>query len=593
MPDLAAQSFTIKSLLNRPSADFDADVPGSAEFIAASEADRVTLEAGYRDAAGVPTFIGQVTKGIVDEWELTLAPNLIASRVRGRDSLTLLLERPVTKVYKRSPEREVQESVATEAEGGGNFRVVNPDLSPLGRWTARMIAEDLIIDLNADLPVGEQLFLSWQVRDYEIRSDYSASGRPLDVIAELAEPWNQAPPTTVDVLMDGLVIIVRNRAPIPVADYVFPITDARIKRLTITKRRPRRIGEVTLSGMPVQMEGEGLLGVTMPDHSIDIEETPHRTTATVTTPSGTFTYRMPDGVLIHSVKTIFGTSPSGLQEMISRETVDNVWTEVQFDNMRPLNAANQLSQIVTVEGIHPSDTVSRTFQVLRTEEVSYEYDVQEFLYRTTAVKKELNLRAHQMNLTERIVKDYDETGPLRYEIVTTTSRWNDRIGFWVLQNRDAAPASGYRPGGPGRSRVIWVPAGIHPGLNNSGEMIPVMIQETISTAPDALPFLYSNDNLTLEELRLIFNQLADASGLWEYELALECITMPWLKKHVGIQFMGCRDSGGALIQFHADQPAGALRSALVLEQQLRYIEAEGADGASLTSLVRAVYWSPD
>ena len=534
-----------------------------------------------------------MTKGIVDEWELTLAPNLIASRVRGRDSLTLLLERPITKVYKRSPERETLESVATEAEGGGNYRVVNPDFSPLGRWTARTIAEDVIVDLNADLPAAEQLTLAWQVRDYEIRSDYSASGRPLDILAELAEPWNQALPTTVDVLMEGLVIIVRNREPIPVADYVFPVTDARIKRLTITKRRPRRIGEVTLSGMPVQIEGEGLIGVTLPDPSTDIEETPNRTTATVVTPTGTFTYRMPDGVLIQSVKVIFGTSPSGLSEMISRETVDNVWSEVQYDNMRPLNAANQLSQIVTVEGIHPSDTVGRTFQVLRTEEVSYEYDAQEFLYRTTATKKELNLRAREMKLTERITKDYDETGPLRYEIVTTTARWNDRIGYWTLLNRDAAPASGYRPGGPGRARVVWIPAGIHPGSNNSGEMIPVMLQETISTAPDALPFLYSNDNLTLEELRVIFDQLALASGLWEYELAMECITMPWLKKHVGIQFTGCRDSGGALIPFHADLPAGHLRAALVLEHQLRYIEAEGADGASLTSMVRAVYWSPN
>jgi hypothetical protein len=590
MPDIAAQSFSIKSLLSRPAADFDADVPGSAEFIAASEADRVTLEAGYQDLAGTPTFISQVTKGIVDEWELTLSPAVVASRVRGRDPLTLLLERPVMMVFPRSPERQQVETVATQAEGGGNYRIVNPEQSPLGRWTARTIAGAVIARLNEDLPVGEQLSLSWQVRDYEIRTDYSASGRPVDILGELAEPWNQAAPTAVDVLIEGLVVIIRNRQPIPPAEYTFALADARIKRLTITKRRPRRTGQVTLSGMSVQIEGNGLVGVQLPDPTVDVEETPNRTSITVTTPTGTFTYRMPDGVLIRSEKVVFGEMGNGL-EMISRETTENDWTVVQYDNMRPLNAPNQLRQRVVVEGIHPSDTTARTFQVLRTEDVTFEYDTQEFLYRTTSTKRELNLRGGDMRLTERVVKDYDETGPLRYEIVTTTARWNDRIGYWTLVNRDGAPASGYRPGGPGRSKVTWIPGGMRPGLNNSGTLIPVMIQETISTAPDAEPLIYSNDNLTLEELRVIFNQIAQASGLWEYELAIECITMPWLKKHVGIQFTGARDADGTLIPFHPDLPAGYLRPALIVEHQLRYVEGEGPDASSLTSMVRAVYWS--
>jgi hypothetical protein len=590
MPDIAAQSFSIKSLLSRPAADFDADVPGSAEFIAASEADRVTLEAGYQDVTGTPTFISQVTKGIVDEWELTLSPAVIASRVRGRDPLTLLLERPVMMVFPRSPERAVVETVATLAEGGGNYRVVNPDHSPLGRWTARTIAEAVIARLNEDLAPTEQLVLSWQVRDYEIRSDYSASGRPVDILGELAEPWNQVPAMAVDVLIEGLVVIIRNRQPVPPAEYTFALADARIKRLTITKRRPRRTGQVTLSGMSVQIEGNGRVGLELPDPTIDIEETPNRTSATVTTPTGTFTYRMPEGLLIRSVKVVFGASPLGGEEMISRETTENDWTAVQYDNMRPLNAANQISQRVVIEGIHPSDP-SRTFQVLRTEDVTFEYDTQEFLYRTTSTKRELNLRARDMRMTERVTKDYDETGPLRYEIVTTTARWNDRIGFWTLISRDGAPASGYRPGGPGRSKVTWIPGGLKPGLNNSGTLIPVMIQETISEAPDAEPFIYSNDNLTLEELRAIFNQIAQASGLWEYELSIECITMPWLRKHVGIQFTGARDADGTLIPFHPDLPPGYLRPALIVEHQLRYVEGDGPDASSLTSMVRALYWS--
>lgn len=590
MPDLEAGSFTIRALLERPAADFDADVPDSAVFTAATEADRVTLEAGYRDVAGQATYIGQVKKGIVDEWEITLAPAVIQSRVRGRDALTRLLERPITKLFPRSPAREVTETVATVAEGGGNVRIPAVAQAPHGRWRASQIAQTIIDDLNASLPAAEQLTLSWETRDYEIRSDYSASGRPIDVIADLASPWSQARPSTVDVLLEGLTIIVRNRVPVPSADYAFPLEDARIKQVTITKRRPQRLGEVILSGMSVQIEGAGLIGQELPDPTVEIEETPNRTEVEYQTPTGTVRYRVPDGVLLKSVKTVFADSPTGGQHMIARETIDNTWDEVQYDNGRPLSAASQRTQRTAVEGIHPSDK-AKTFQPLRTEAVSYDYDAQDYLTRITAIKRELNLKARTLDLKERVIKDYTDIGPLQYEIVTTTARWNNKLGIWGLINRDGATASGYRPGGPGRSKVLFIPADRKPGENDSGQLLPVMIQKTISADPDAQPLSYANENLTLEDLEFILVQLEEASGLWEYELVLECVTMPWLKKGVGIQFTECKDKNGVLIPFHPGLPAGHLRPALVVEHTIRYVEAEGEDASSLTSLVRALYWS--
>ena len=303
MPDLEAQSFTIKSPLDRAAADFEAEVPGTAAFVDASEDDRITLEAGYRDAAGAETLVGQIRKGIVDEWELVLAPTTASSTVRGRDPMEWFLQRPIAKIYPRSPAREIIETLAGPGSGGGNVRTLTVAQAPHGRWRASQIAADLVTLLNAALPPDQQLTLSWETRDYEIRSDYSASGRPLDVVRDLAEPWNQVPAFAIDVMMHGLTIVVRNRQPVPVPDHVLPITDARIRQVTVTKRRPRRYGQVILSGMATQIEGvdgEGIIGEDLPDPTVEIEDTPNRTEVTVKTPTGTFTYRTPDGVLLHA-----------------------------------------------------------------------------------------------------------------------------------------------------------------------------------------------------------------------------------------------------------------------------------------------------
>ena len=603
MPDLEAQSFTIRSPLDRAASDFEAEVPGTQAFVGASEDDRVTLQAGYRDAAGAETMVGQIRKGIVDEWELTLAPTAATSTVRGRDPMDRLLQRPIAIIFPRSPAREVTETIAGTADGGGNVRTLAVEQAPLGRWRASQIAAYLVAKVNASLPPEQQLALSWETRDYEIRSDYSASGRPLDVFRDLAEPWNQVPAFAIDVMMQGLTVIVRNRQPVAAADYVLPITDARLRQVTITKRRPRRYGQVILSGMSVQIDGDGQIGKELPDPTISIDETPNRTEVTVRTANGTLTYRMPDGALMHADKPVFAPTgraqlaglPGGL-EMIKRETIDNEWTEVEYDNGRPLGQARQLSQHTLIEGVHPKDKTIRVFRVLGDETVKYEYDAQDYLVTVTATKREVPHKAPDtFELKEKITKDYTDlySTPPQHEIVTTAWRWENKAGIWLITNRDAVKVSGYRPGGPGGFRSFFIPADQKPGQNNSGQLLPVMLEAVISADPDAEPFSYSNDNLTYADLGFILVQLQAASGLWPYELAFPGVTMPWIKKHVGIQFTACRDEAGALIPFHADLPAGHLRPALVLDNALRYVEGEGQDASTLESQVRGIYWSPD
>src|SRR5262245_19670341 len=101
MVDLGSTSFSIRSHLERPADDFDAEASDSATWLAAAETDRVTLRAGYQTLDGIPTYISQVRKGIVDEWELTFAPDMLTTRIRGRDPITQLLERRVALLFPR------------------------------------------------------------------------------------------------------------------------------------------------------------------------------------------------------------------------------------------------------------------------------------------------------------------------------------------------------------------------------------------------------------------------------------------------------------------------------------------------------------
>lgn len=598
MPDLEAQSFSIRCPLDRPASDFEAEVPGTQVFVEASEADRITLEAGYQDAAGQETLVGQIRKGVVDEWEMTLTGTTATATVRGRDPMDWLLSRPLAIIFPRSPVRQVTEAIAGVDDGGGNVRTLTVTQAPPGRWQASQIAAYIVQTVNAALPPDQQLALSWETRDYEIRSDYSASGRPIDVLRDLAEPWNQVPAFAIDVMMQGLTIVVRNRQPIPPPDYVLPITDARLRQVTVTKRRPRRYGQVVLSGMSVQIEGEGLIGEDLPDPTVEIEETPNRTEITIKAPTGTLTYRMPDGALLHAEKPVFSGGTGGITEMIKRETIDNEWTEVEYDNGRPLGQARQVTQHTLIEGVHPKDKTVRVFRVLGDETVTYEYDTQEYLVRVTAEKREVPHKAPgTFELKEKITKDYTDVygSPPQHEIVTSAWRWENKTGIWLLKNRDAVTVSGYRPGGPSGFKGFFIPADpdAKPGANNSGQLIPVMLEAVISADSHAEPFAYGNENLTYGDLVFILSQLTAASGLWPYELAFPGVTMPWIKKHVGIQFTGCRDGAGALIPFHANLPAGYLRPALILETGLRYVEGEGLDASTLESQVRGIYWSAD
>jgi hypothetical protein len=130
MADLQASSFRVHSTLGLPVDAWEADMAGPAAFVEASEADKITLAAGFHDAGGHEHVIGHLVDGRVDEYVLQIDRDAVRTTLRGRDPLAALLERHVVRRYLRLPLRDVVERTADdgipfvtpEAEGSGRFR---------------------------------------------------------------------------------------------------------------------------------------------------------------------------------------------------------------------------------------------------------------------------------------------------------------------------------------------------------------------------------------------------------------------------------------------------------------------------------------
>ena len=590
-PNLPTKSFRIQSNLGLPADQFDADLTSHTDFIGAKETDRISLSMGLRKSDGTEVTIGHIKDGVVDEYILKLTPNGLIVSVRGRDPMAVLLDRNVNKTYVRAA---TQGGFATRTNADASIKTLAPELAPVGRYRASEIAADVLAEVSSTLQ------LSWQVRDYEWRDgDFNASGRPLDILRQLADPWNQAEQSPVDVFVQGDSIIVLNRPPVPPADagYRFHVRDARIKDFTWIRRPPRRLGRVILEGMLIQKVGT--LGVATGEPSnptLDIEERNIREVENseegiirgpdgliIATTSSTMRYRMPDGVLLFQVKSTHTQRGNGL-DLTQRETVTNTWETVEYDQGgRPLKQPNQLSGQTTIEGIHPSDK-SGTFQVLRTEDQGFDYDSDGYLKMTAVLKKELNLKSRLLEKRELVTRNYRDTGPGFVELTTSTFRFNSKANRFDAGQHEVVTNGGVRPGGPGRSKIIFIPKNANgnpnPGAPDTGMLVPVQLEKVISTDPKAVDFTYSNPNLTLEDLEVIMVQLEEGSSLWETELSFMAVSMPWLRRGSVIFLYGLEAADGTPI---------VLKPAVVVEVNTNYDESSATP--SMLSQVRAVYWS--
>jgi len=557
MADIDAREFSIDSTMDVPADGYRATATSSDVFISASESDRITLEAGLRDPSD-PLAAAQTVRhieGNIDEWELTVTPTEITTRIRGRDKIFELLDRQFTKLFLKETPEEGEE----------------PDTDfTVGAFLASEIARDVV--------EAAGLSLSWQCRDYQLLEDFQATGRAFDILTQLVNPWSQTEQFKVDIFIQGSTVFCRERVENPVPDYTFTAKDTRILRLTIRKRFVKKVGKVTLLGKlePRGLEEtQGFFGAIILSSSELVESTSQQTFkkngAPDTTIITTRTFRMPDRILLRYTKTVFKATGTAGLELTNEEVTINDFEDSRYTSAGPSNRPRQTFQTKVVSGILKDDP-AKTFQELEREEKSYGYDSRGFQDVTTTRKFKKTTPAESIEETERVVKTIEEVENLKTE--QTTFTYDVDGESLVLRRIDSQTGAGLKAAGPRPGGTIGGAAG-----SDSIPQDQIKLEETISTDPRAIVKRFSNRNMDAADLEFIMDLFRRSSGKAEYEIIADYVSMPWLRKGNVLEITGLLSE---------DEVPIPLAPALIVEQRLRFTEA--GRSPQLVSAIRALFW---
>lgn len=566
---IGAMRFNIDATMDLPADGFSAETDGSAPFREAVDGDAVELSAGYDDG-GTPVIVEQIT-GKVDEWQLNVSPNAMTSTVGGRDKVGDLLDRPYRKIYIRAP------------LGGQAITVLGiavepppPEVEPgvpfsIGTFLASEIAREIV--------VAAGLTLAWQCRNYELLTNFDASGRSMDLLRQLVAPWSQTERFKVDVFAQGNVVICRDRVLSPTVDYTFSVTDARILRMTVRKRRTSKIGTVKLLGKlvpPGLVFGLDILSSSEREETRTVRtfDQAGRLTKTVTTVQ---TFRDPEGVEIKKVET---TYDGVAQTLTLLDTTDTTWEDVPYNESGATRQPRSLLQFRKLEGVVEADPGKLFRETLR-EETSWGWDDGQFLAVTTKKKFEfVSTGLHptrgflqgSLQQTEERVETLRDVDHLRVEKCTSVYERSTATGQLFLKTSESVISAGQRPGGVRPPRT----AGAAP---NSGGA-PIELEQLISAEPTAGDVVYSNPNMDADDLAFIMGQFQQSSGIYEYEINIELASMPWVRKGNVLRITGLLAEDGVT-------PI-PLDPALVFEQRLNFDESSSSP--RMTSSIRALFW---
>lgn len=559
MADIGSNRFDVDSSMDLPADGFTAELDNSAFFLASAEGDRVVLSAGFRDPA-VPLDPPQTIRsidGIVDEWEIEVTPDGITGSIRGRDKVAELLDRQFDKLF-------LIEQPDEGEDPGVDFAV--------GSFLASDIAREVAAAAGLDL--------AYQCRDYELLEDFQATGRSFDIIKRLVAPWSQVTRFRVDIFVQGNVLFCRQRVETLVPDFTFTVKDARISRLTIRKRQQPKFATVTLFGKlaPRGLEEETGIGGGIVIKSGEVEEVevgetfdaagnPRERVVT------TKIFRMPDRIEISYLKQTFDVS-SVTSKLTAEVRVTKEYEDSRYIRAGPTNQPKLLRECLDVFGIDPDDT-TKTFQQLKQVDKLWGYDEFGFQNIETQKTSKLDLGEGTFSETKRIIRTQREIEHLKTEVVQETYDV-DETGELTLREIDTTIQAGLRPHG------IRPPRSFSSGglSSDSTPLEQIQLVETISTDPKARDFRFSNRNLDADDLEFIMNQFRTASGNFEYEIILEFMHMPFLRKGNILSLTGLFAEDGVT-------PI-PLDPALVIEHMLEFDES--SESSQMVSNLRATFW---
>ncbi len=602
---LRPTSARIQSSLGQATNQWDASFPGSAEYLNANPARLIDLEIGVLDAAGIPQAIRVIKSGTIDERRLEVVKNGVISHLKGRDAGAILLDSEFKTIYQRFRAPAIDSRTDTRSAGSPPPAAVPAGVTiKVGIFRARQVAEEIITSVG--------LTPAWQCRDYELWQDLDATGRRIDILKRLVEPWCSVEPSRVDVIIEGTTVYLRQRKAFPeAADFVLNYQAAaaapHIRCLGVNVRKVQLpiYGALTLIGREqAGATGHSFdpgLGTNRPSSITSVipfsDETAEdggvtytpgqaesRSSSRSCDPSGqlvarvevTSTYQVPNQVLLRTVKNTYASAGAG-ERQVKREEKSIEYQPFTYDSKGPTNSPMAVREYASiwhyVEETLPDGGTLTVFKQDTEETTTYAYDEDNYL--TTAATLRKVERDGVLTPASLLVKHYEDVGPQSYAILTDryVYQQND-AGDWVpsLTQSDPTPASGHRPGGPNRPATKPVNRDMLGFCT-----IPIAKRPTLSTDPRAKEASAGGRDMSQADLDFIEAQHLEASGLWECELSLTVLSLPQIKRGSVIEIVGVKDQDGGSI------PLG---KALVYQLDMEYDEA----GQSSTSEIRAVYY---
>ncbi|HME96763.1 MAG TPA: hypothetical protein VKN16_21385 [Methylomirabilota bacterium] len=578
MSDLVFETARIDSSLQEPVDQWECSVVGATEYQSVDPNRVVSLAIGFLDGAGTPQVIQAITDGPIDEYRLEVQKAGVTSHLKGWGPAKFL-HREYAKLYARAPEKPTQSGTITTPKVVGIFR-------------ASQVAAE-VVDF-AGVAAGVALTCAWQCRDYELWEDFDATGRCLDILQRLIDPWCSVEPSRVDILVDGTTVYLRSRRAFPpTADYVLTIdATAPPPRLKVTspinirKRRLPLYADLTLTGReeagatpnaftPLTISGVFSQNIEIVpfERTVDPEGGVTFTPGTMEQRQGTVsndpltgtrqtrveirsTYQIPNQVLLRTVKEEYITT-NGKERLAKRETKTFTYQEFTYDAKGPTNSPMCIEELGQTETwqvkTDSAGTEYEVFTLLTQDRTDYTYDEDNYLSAVTTLKKKNRTRegVNELVPDSYIVKVYQDTGPLTYQIQSSVYGYQEArdsqgiiVGQFVpiYKSGDVTPASGHRPGGPNRPPTKPL------GADTAG-VITAPLRAAIHLAADGDPASAGSPHMSAEDLAYIRAQHEEASGLYECVIEFEALAMPWLRPGTIAQIEGIvdRDEDGTVL----------------------------------------------
>ncbi len=555
-------SFEIKSTLELPSDEFTARMASTATFRGAAPGEAVKLKIGL-DGKTVT-----VLDGAIDRYTLVVEEDRIVSAANGRDNASRVLDHQFKKLYTNAK---------PDADLGFDFIV--------GKFKASFIAKEAVESTG--------MSLSWECPDYELKENFTASGRIIDTVRRLIAPWVVTERFKTDIFVRGTVVFVRQRAEAPTAEKSFTLKELR-GTLTTQKERLPLVGKVTILGELHDPGGDAPFG------GLTIGRVGTRTrtkTARTFNPNGSLksvevkeqTVRIPEETVIaekneESIPGGFGLRRVKKQ-FISMEFTQGIYNSLGQRVNPMIKTHERWITFSLPEDKSGQQDLGETLKLTQQKEIDFEYDDDGLETLRDETVLEPDDSGNLVPIT-RVVQRKDDTSPGVvkeitdvYEVVVTEKKdaqgvvIGTEMGELFLRSTVVQENPGQRPG-----FLLSAPTISTQQVERRG--IPRKLESVVSNDPKAVDVSLNFPHLNEAQMQKVLDQLAQQSGVWRTTIRIRQAAHPLIRKGMILQITGINDADGN------DIP---LQAALVVEQTFIYDEA--SDRPSSLSTLTLVYWS--